>query len=55
MHGSSSSKLTTDVTDHYYLQAIDSSTLLILSNGCTLDMEQATKYTYMRWISVSVP
>ena len=43
------------VTDHYNLQVIDSSSLLIHSNGCTLYMEQATKYTYIRWISVSVP
>ena len=50
MHGSSSS----NVTDHYNPQVIDRSTLLILSNDWTLDMEQATKYTYMRWISVSV-
>ena len=53
MHGSSS-QLIKDVNDHYKLQAIDISTLLILSNGWTLDMEKATKYTYMRWISVSV-
>ena len=32
--------LTTHVIDHYNLQAIDSSELLILSNGWTLDMKQ---------------
>ena len=36
-------RATTDVTDHYNLQVIDSSELLILSNGWTLDMEQVTK------------
>ena len=44
----------TDVPDHYNLQVIDSSQLLILSNGWTLDMEQVTKYMYMRWISAPV-
>ena len=47
-------RATTDVTDHYNLQVIDSSERLILSNGWTLDMEQVTKYSYMRWISASV-
>ena len=37
----------TDVTDHYNLQVIGSSELLILSNGWILDMEQVTKYMYM--------
>ena len=32
--------MTTDAIDHYNLQAIDSSELLILSNGWTLGMEQ---------------
>ena len=52
MHGSSSS-------DHRCDRSLQSTSYrqlraYILSNGWTLDMEQVTKYSYMRWISVSV-